>query len=436
MPAEKNVSGRASFLPGFIEGENIRVALVIPTFRIGGAERQAFELASRLNSRRYTVTVIALRGEGELRDLFVSLPNLRVVALDAATRVGVFFKLTREILHSRVQVLHSFLTSANVYCLLSAIFLPDVKVVIGLRDSIPNVSCGSLIRWIQRHMLYFFVCRFHHLSDLFITNSEAGRVAYEKRFGILPVVIPNGIDTGHFKPTSTARDLLRRTVGGSVVGAYVGILANCSVYKDYPTFVRAAKLIAEEIPNVHFVSIGDDHTEMGPIVKDLVQQAGLQQVFHFLGTRQDVQQLVPGLDVLCSSSVTEGFSNAIAEAMACGVPCVVTDVGDSRRIVGDTGVVVARGNPDALAAGVIVLLRKGVTEKQRLSDAARQRVIEHFDAAEMARQHERLYESLLFERDREGEVINACDLTVSSLSERLTEEGARYETRRLTHIND
>ena len=383
--------------------QRIEVALFIPDFRIGGAERQALELASRLCRDRYRVTLITLRGDGELRESFLSLPGLRVVTLNARTSFTALLRLIREIRENKIEVLHSFLTATNVYSLLGGLFLPQLKVVIGLRDSLPASSYrhGSQIRQMQTRMLSFLVRRLRPFSDRLITNSEAGRVAYEKHFRIRSTVISNGVDTEQFKPDSTAHDLLRRLVEAPAEAKFVGILANCTGYKDYPTFVRAAKVIVENLYDVRFISIGEDRTDTGSRVKGLVQQSGLQRFFHFLGTRRDVHKLVPGLDVLCSSSITEGFSNAIAEAMACGVPCVVTDVGDSHRIVGNTGIVVSPGDPEALALGVIALLRKSVAERQSLSSAARQRIVQNFDAAVMASQHEHLYESLLLENAQE-----------------------------------
>jgi glycosyltransferase involved in cell wall biosynthesis len=383
----------------------IRVALFIPNFRIGGAERQVFELASRLSSDKYGVTVIALRGDGTLRRCFQSLPDSRIVIVDRRTPVAALRRLIRELRTSKIQVLHSFLTSANVYSLLGSLFLPQLKVVIGLRDSIPDSHYGSPIRRIQTRLLSFVLRRLRFFSDVFVTNSEAGRLAYEERFRIRSVVIPNGVDTQKFKPDSVARDLLRQVVGEAAEVKFVGIVANCTGYKDYPTFILAAKVIVEKLGDVHFICIGEDRTDTGARVKDLVRESGLEPVFHFLGTRQDVHQLVPGLDVLCSSSVTEGFSNAVAEAMACGVPCVVTDVGDSRRIVGDTGIVVPPRSPEALAVGVIALLNKSAAERKSLSFAARRRIVQTFEVAEMTRQHESLYRSLLFKTASEAKTM-------------------------------
>jgi glycosyltransferase involved in cell wall biosynthesis len=388
--------------------QRIKIALFIPNFLIGGAERQAYELAKGLDKGRYEVFVIALRRDGELREQFYSLPNLQIVVLEKRAALPALFRLIRAIRRKRIDLLQSFLLATNVFSLFAKLFLPRLRVLIGLRDSLTDSSFGYK-SWVSRAQTRILSLCMHYLAylgDLYVSNSEAGRTAYEEKLRVQAVVIPNGIDTNRFKPDQAARKLLCELVGSSTRAKLVGLLANCSVYKDYPTFVHAAKIIIEKVPDVHFICMGDDRTDVGAVTRNLVRQMGMDPLFHFLGTRTDVHRLLPGLDVLCSASVTEGFPSAIAEAMACGVPCVVTDVGDSRRIVGETGIVVAPRDPQALASGVLALLDMTVAEIRPLRSAARERIVQNFGVAGMVKQHENLYETLLTEAPPELVFIN------------------------------
>ncbi len=374
-----------------------RVALFIPNFRIGGAERQALELATFLNQDKYEVIIIALRGDGSLSEHFRSLMHVRVVIVDGNAPFSAVLRLMAEIRKSRIQILHSFLLATNVYSLFAALFLPRLKVIIALRDAIPDsfVWYSSRVRRLQTRILIFCLRSLRHFADLFISNSRAGKGAYESRFGIRSIVIPNGIDTEKFKPDEAARSRLRDLVGTSADAKLIGILANCTPHKDYPTFIRAAKQIVEKRQDLHFVSFGDNQLPAGKRAAELVKEFGLRPFVHFLGMREDVHKLLPGLDVLCSSSVTEGFPNAIAEAMACGVPCVVTDVGDSRKIVGDIGIVVPPQNPEALATGVMSQLDLSPVQRERLAAASRERIVQNFGIAQMTARHEQLYDLVL-----------------------------------------
>jgi glycosyltransferase involved in cell wall biosynthesis len=126
-----------------------------------------------------------------------------------------------------------------------------------------------------------------------------------------------------------------------------------------------------------------------------ITREGVLANTHLLGLRNDIPALMATLDVLASSSYGEAFPNVLGEAMACGVPCAVTDVGDSAYIVGDTGRVVASGDMHGLAAALEELLALPLPEKAALSERARARVAEHFEIGAIVRRYEDFYESLL-----------------------------------------
>jgi glycosyltransferase involved in cell wall biosynthesis len=391
----ENTSNPEMHSPGILYP--VKVALFLRNFRIGGAERQAFELAKHMDKRKYQVMVIALRGDGELRDSFQSLPEVQVVILGGKTSLATFLRLMRTLRMNRIQILQSFLVATNVYTLFARLFLRRMKTILGLRDSVADFYLGyTSLPWrAKMWILEFCLNRLGHLGDLYVANSEAGKILYDAKLHIQSAVIPNGIDTERFKPDPVAAQRLRELVNTPSDTRLVGILGNCTLYKDHATFVRAAKILADQGRKIHFVAIGEDRTPLGPAIKALVEQSGLHDVVYFLGAQLDVARLLPGFDVLCSSSITEGFSNAIAEAMACGIPCVVTDVGDSQMIVRDTGIVVPPENPQALAAGVTALLEMAPSALQDMRSAARLRIQQNFDVARLAARHQQMYEALV-----------------------------------------
>jgi glycosyltransferase involved in cell wall biosynthesis len=182
-------------------------------------------------------------------------------------------------------------------------------------------------------------------------------------------VIPNGIDTDTFRPDGTrgagprAEWSIR---GGERV---VGIAARLDPMKDHPTFLRAAGIAARKNANVRFVCVGDGPESYRRELLDLADRCGVADRVVWAGARDDMPAVYEAFDVATSTSVSEGFSNAIAEAMASGTPCAVTDVGDSRRIVGDVGRVVPPRDAEALAAAWLELLEgEGRPEPDRVRD--------------------------------------------------------------------
>lgn len=376
--------------------QQIKIGLFLRNFRIGGAERQALELAKGLDPREYRLTLFVLHDEGELKNEFQSIAELRIVILNAKTALGTLLHLVHEVRGNEIHVLHSFLYATHVYSLITKLLYARVRVIVGLRDSMadPWLDCNSRPWHLRDRAMDICLEYLSQLADAHLANSEAGKTLHLRAAKSEVIVIPNGIDTQRFHPDTRSRQALRSAIGVPANAYLVGIVANYSIHKDYPTFIRAAQALSKEVVDVHFVSIGNCSSQTGMTVKDMVRQAGLSSRFHFLGTRKDVEELIPALDVLCSSSTSEGFSNSIAEAMACGVPCVVTDVGDSRKIVGDTGVVVPPSDHRALAHGVRSLLCIENNQFQALRNAARLRIVERFSVDRMVREHQRVYRAL------------------------------------------
>ena len=161
-----------------------------------------------------------------------------------------------------------------------------------------------------------------------------------------------------------------------------------------PGFFSAAAALHLRRPDVHFLLAGQGVDGSNQTIQRTLAANGLVSVTHLLGQRDDVPRLIAALDVLASSSLGEAFPNVLGEAMASGVPCAVTDVGDSSYIVGDTGRVVGSGDMEGLAHAIDSLLEMPVEASRTLGARARARVLEHFEIGKIVRQYEAFYEEL------------------------------------------
>jgi len=243
------------------------------------------------------------------------------------------------------------------------------------------------------------------LADAIVVNSREGRDIHAKRgyHADRMLIIPNGFDTDRFHPDESARDWLLNLLGLAPEAILIGLVARFDPMKDQPTFLRAARLLAEEEPAAHFVMVGrgmvPHNTTLHPFLG-----GPLEGRVHLLGLRNDIPRLTAALDIATSSSAfAEGFSNTIGEAMSCGIPCVVTDVGDSAQIVGDTGVVVSPENPEALVQGWIKLLRMDKRERTQLGNKARQRIMTNYEIGKIVQRFEQFYQKLIVaSRHRDG----------------------------------
>jgi glycosyltransferase involved in cell wall biosynthesis len=226
-----------------------------------------------------------------------------------------------------------------------------------------------------------------------IVNSEAG-CEFHKRLGYRPrrwVLIHNGFDLDLFSPHSGARIKLRQDLRVSKDSILIGLIARLDPMKDHATFFKAAHLLLKNDSRAHFVLVGSEVSWENSQLSTGIRSAGSEKHFHLLGEREDVHRVMAALDVATSSSSSEGFPNTVGEAMACEVPCVVTDVGDSAFLVSDTGKIVPPMDPEALAEGWQHMIELGEMGRRRLGAAARQRIKEHFNLSAIVERYEKFY---------------------------------------------
>jgi len=369
-----------------------RVALYIPSIDFGGAERQILELAKGIDKVRWDVVILTNYVNPLLESEISNINNTKIILLNKGNKFLYLFRLLLVLRKFKPHIITSYLLSAQTYTLIICPFLLKTKIIFSVRDS-TNYSGyygfkGSFFK--------FLVEKSSSFVDLYIFNSAAGR----RERTILPEhkvrIIPNGIDTGKYTPDRQNRIWARCEAGIGEDVPIVGIIGNFSPYKGYDNFIRAARIVVDRVENAQFVSIGNCDNPLGRNMREFVEQLGLSSSFHFLGLRRDVHKLFPAFDVFCSSSVAvEGFSNVVSESMSCGVPCVVTDVGDSALIVGNTGIVIPPDKPELLAAGIVQLLQLLPEERQRLGEAARSRIVEHFSISRMVTATEKVFEEVL-----------------------------------------
>jgi len=207
--------------------------------------------------------------------------------------------------------------------------------------------------------------------------------------------VPNGFDCVAFKPDATARKRFRAEMGLRSEAFLIGMVARYHPMKDHATFLTAASHLAREYPEACFVLIGTglDHEnmELAAMVAALSPKIQLR----LLGERGDLSYINAALDIASLSSWTEAFPNVLGEAMACAVPCVATDVGETAGLIGDTGVIVPARSPEKLAAAWKVILQMDAGSRQAMGARARSRVEQFYSIEAVARQYTALYESLI-----------------------------------------
>ncbi len=369
----------------------IKIAFLVRALDYGGAQRQLVTLAKALDKNRFVVTILTFYADQPLeRELEES--GVRFISLRKSGRWDVFsffYRLVHELRLIRPDVVHGYLDIPNLIAILARIFIP-VRVIWGIRTSnIDLENYGWLMQLsakLERQLSNF--------PDLIIVNSRAGYERYVAS-GFPPekmVVIPNGIDTEAFRPDPEAGQELRTHWGLDKNQKLVGIVGRLDPMKDHPAFLNAAKLLTDQHDEVRFVCNGSGTAKYGHMLRNIATDLGIADRILWTPSHHDMPAFYNALDVIVSSSCGEGFSNAIGEAMACGVPCVATDVGDSAFIVGDTGEIVPPRNPRALAVAIVSSLQR---DRREVGQRSRTRIIENFSPEKLAEQTQKEILSLL-----------------------------------------
>lgn len=367
----------------------MKIVFLVRALDIGGAETQLTALATGLKAAGHTVAVAVFYAGGPL-EASLRRAGIAVLALDKHGRwdlIGFARRLIRALRKAQPDVVHGYLVGPNVLSVLAKPFLPGARIVWGVRASNMELQRYD---WLARAM-FRLSCRLARFADLIITNSVAGR-DYHVTCGFPTEkirVIANGIDIDRFRPDPGARRRQRTAWGVADEDKLIGLVARLDPMKDHATFLRAARMLLDGRTDVRFVCVGDGPQAYRSELQAQAADLGLGGRVVWDAGGADVAAVYNALDVLSSSSAFgEGFSNAIAEAMACGTPCVATDVGDAARIVGDLGVLVSPRDPQALAAGWQTMLGRIVREGAALGQRARGRIEAEFSSARLVRDTE------------------------------------------------
>ncbi len=376
----------------------MKIVYIITDLSTGGAQMMLYKLLSRISRERFTPVVISLMDRGTVGDRIESL-GIQVYPIgmkQGKPTPASVWRFLRTIRQLQPDLIQGWMYHGNLAAQLARGFIPKpVSILWNIRNSLYSldyektgtadvIKLCAKVSTLPKKIIYV-----SHVSA-----NQHEKIGYRAN---KTLVIPNGFDTEIFVPSSEAINSVRLELNVPLNTILIGLIGRYHPMKDHANFLKAAALFLKKYPGmaVQFVLAGDGVDSNNQSLWTLVKDLGLIDRIHLVGERHDIPRLTAALDIASSSSsYGEGFANVLGEAMSCGVPCVVTDVGDSAWIVDETGRVVPPRNPEALAIAWKELIDLGVEGRAVLGKAARARVIEHFSLDSVVGQYEALYESV------------------------------------------
>ena len=375
----------------------MKILYIISGLPTGGAEMMLYKLLSVIDRDIFEPVVISLTDYGSLGN---NIKNLNIPVYKMEMKAGFpnpykvwgFIKLIRKI---KPELIQGWMYHGNLAALLAKWVLPNrVFLLWNIRHTPDDLKKEKRLT----ALVIRLGAKFSSHPDRIIYNSNVS----EQKHELLGYdnknksIIPNGFNCEQFKPFDNAKSKLRHSLGLKKDTLLIGLVARYHIMKDHITFLHSAGKLNKTYPEIHFVLVGQDVDKNNHFLIKLIEDLKITKNVHLLGKRMDVDEITAGLDIACSSSSWgESFSNAIGEAMACGIPCIVTDVGDSARIVGETGIVVKPGDRKAFTGAMITLIKMSFEERLRLGKLARNRIIKLFSLDPVVKQYEDMYQNLL-----------------------------------------
>lgn len=372
----------------------MRIAHIITGLSAGGAEHALYNILANGLRDQFENTVISLSDKGVfyflIRDLGISVHSLGIRrSLPSISAINNLRQLVRRF---RPDVIQGWMYHGNLAAtIISSLALNRPKLVWNIRQSLYRLGDEKrLTRWVIRGGRLLSSC-----PDAIIYNSQLSRFQHEA-FGYCTsrgYVIPNGFDLAQFRPNPEMRQAVREEVGIPESTFLVGHVARFHPMKDHANFLRAASRLIQRHNSVQFLVCGREINKENKELVSLVSEIPSERL-HMLGERRDIEALMAAMDVFCLSSWSEAFPNVLGEAMASGIPCVATDVGDSARIVGDTGMVIPAHDNGALVEALEQMIALPAEKRRVLGCAARQRIEEKYSIDTVVARYCQLYEGL------------------------------------------
>jgi sugar transferase (PEP-CTERM/EpsH1 system associated) len=368
----------------------IRVMHVVEALGVGGGvENGIANLIERMDTARFEHVLCAVFHAGPKTDRY-PLERVPLVSLDQkrARARSQFGPLVRMIRKMKPDVVHSRNWGA-----LESIFAARWTGSLSIHSEHGVEADQSSEPWRRRclrRVAYATADRVfsvsHELQERLVHGSGFARRKI--------AVIHNGVDTDRFRPDAAARQRFRAEMGIGDDELVIGCVGRMNLVKDYETMLRAAASFSRSCTSWRLILVGDG-PERERLEELAVQSSALRGHVHFLGTTSRIPELLNALDVYVLSSIIEGISNSLLEAMATSLPVIATATGGTPEVVldGESGLLIRSGAPEELAERLLDLYRDP-KERERLGAAARRRVQSEFSLASMVRQYEEMYEGL------------------------------------------
>lgn len=368
---------------------------IITGLNIGGAETALKRLIeSHQDNSDYCHSVISLTEVGEIGQQLQAL-GIEVQPLHLRSFLGIpgiILRLVCLIRRCSPDIVQTWMYHADLLGGIASRIAGNRHVIWGVHNTAINPRSRATLAGRRA-----CACLSHWIPHTIVCVAEAGRkthvaLGYD---ATCIEVVPNGFNMPQLVAMKAQRQNIRMRLGYQGKEQVIGCVGRFDYMKDHENFVRAAGILAHKHPCLRFLMVGRGLDVSNSVLSAWIGKTGYASRFVLLGERGDVPACLSAMDIFCLSSRTEGFPLVLGEAMAMGLPCVTTDVGDAGLMLGDRGIVVPKENAEALAAGLEQLLLLTSDERILLGQQVRQRIQDKFTMSHTRERLEAIYNKII-----------------------------------------
>lgn len=375
-------------------GSVIRVCHVIVGLDVGGAESMLKRLIESNPASLHETVVVSITSLGVIGES-LRARGVYVHTLGMRSAFGiplVLWRLVRLIRAIRPGIVQTWMYHADLLGGLAARLAGSCSVVWNVRSTAIPQGVLSVTYWIIRLCA---ICSYF-IPDRIICCANSAKTAHIKlRYALHKMtVISNGYDFSAFELHSDPRAKARRELGFVDGDMVIGVVGRFDPLKDFHNFVTAASYMAATRGDVKFLMVGRENEWSNITLRGWIESAGLVKSFHLVGQQTDVAYYLSVMDVFCLSSVNEAFPNVVVEAMAIGLPCVVTQAGDAADILGDDDFVVPIKDSVSLADALLRMCDLDPVDRKMLGEKNAKKAREEYGIEKIRKKYEEVYDEV------------------------------------------
>ena len=370
-----------------------KIIYIITGLNVGGAEIVLLRLLMKINKKEYDPLVITLGEKGIMGERIEKL-GINVYCLRIHSFINLLpglIKLVNKINIFNPQIIHTFMIH-------SAFFVGIIAKLLNKPTIIWNIFSTDLSLQSNKYKTRLIIKMCAYLSKIIpnriIVDSNASYASHKKAGYSWEKmeIIHNGVDTNEFSPNTIKRSEYRKQYfkENELV---IGLIARYHPVKGHDIFIKAVSILRREVSNVKFLLNGSNIEISNSKLMKMISKEGIQDFIHISDSKLEVTNILLACDILVSSSKFESFPNIICEAMACSIPCVVTNVGDCAEIVGETGIIVSANDADELSSAIMGLINMPLKDRKKLGANARLRIKNNFSLSLMMEKYNNIYDS-------------------------------------------